>query len=211
MPIYKSYSPNSSTNIKVWKIQESYKELISSISLSKLTLEKLKKINSVSKRCEILSVRHLIIALGYSDDDLYYNKLGKPFLKGKKNISITHSKLFSAVIISDFKVSIDVENIRDKIINISDKFIDYEYSYLADLNFEKERLTFIWSIKECIYKISEQKLPYIFKDKCMVLPFSKNDDSVVSWLNFNGLITRFNTYLHSFERYKLVYLINENL
>jgi 4'-phosphopantetheinyl transferase len=210
MPIYKSYSPNSSTIIKVWKIQESYNELISSISLSKLTLEKLKNTNSEIKRCEILSVRHLIIALGYSDNDLYYNKLGKPVLKGIKNISITHSKLFSAVIISDFKVSIDVENIRDKIINISEKFIDYEYSYLADLNFEKERLTFIWSIKECIYKISEQKLPYIFKEKCIVLPFSKNDDSVVSWLNFKGLITCFNSYLYSFEGYNLVYLINEN-
>jgi hypothetical protein len=210
MPIYKSYSPNSSTIIKVWKIKESYNELISSISLSKLTLEKLKNTNSESKRCEILSVRHLIIALGYSDNDLYYNKLGKPVLKGIKNISITHSKLFSAVIISDFKVSIDVENTRDKIINISEKFIDYEYSYLADLNFEKERLTFIWSIKECIYKISEQKLPYIFKEKCIVLPFSKNDDSVVSWLNFKGLITCFNSYLYSFEGYNLVYLINEN-
>ena len=210
MPIYKSYSPNSSTIIKVWKIQESYNELISSISLSKLTLEKLKNTNSEIKRCEILSVRHLIIALGYSDNDLYYNKLGKPLLKGIKNISITHSKLFSAVIISDFKVSIDVENTRDKIINISEKFIDYEYSYLADLNFEKERLTFIWSIKECIYKISEQKLPYIFKEKCIVLPFSKNDDSVVSWLNFKGLITCFNSYLYSFEGYNLVYLINEN-
>ena len=69
MPIYKSYSPNSSTIIKVWKIQESYNELISSISLSKLTLEKLKNTNSEIKRCEILSVRHLIIALGYSDND----------------------------------------------------------------------------------------------------------------------------------------------
>ena len=210
MPIYKSYSPNSSTIIKVWKIQESYKELFSSISLSKLTLDKLESTKSESKQCEILSVRHLIVAFGYSDNDLYYNELGKPILKGNKNISITHSKLFSAVIISDFKVSIDVENIKDKIINISEKFIDYEYSYLTKLNYEKERLTFIWSIKECIYKISEQKLPYIFKDKCIVLPFSMNDDSVVSWLNFNGLITCFNSYLYSFEGYNLVYLINEN-
>jgi len=146
----------------------------------------------------------------FHDNDLYYNELGKPILKGNKNISITHSKLFSAVIISDFKVSIDIENIKDKIINITDKFIGYEYSYLNNLNYEKERLTFIWSIKECIYKISEQKLPYIFKDKCIVLPFSMNDDSVVSWLNFNGLITCFNSYLYSFEGYNLVYLINEN-
>ena len=41
MPIYKSYRPNSCTSIKVWKISESYNELLSSIDLSKNTLEKL--------------------------------------------------------------------------------------------------------------------------------------------------------------------------
>jgi len=209
MPIYKSYSPNSSTIVKVWKISESYKELISSISLTKLTLKKLENKNCENKKCELLSIRYLLKEFGYSDKDLYYNECGKPLLIDGKNISISHSTLFSVIIVSDLSVSVDIEKIRDKILNISDKFIDYEYTYLSDLKSEKMRLTYIWCIKECIYKIAPSKLPYIFKDKCMVLPFSVKDSLVVSWLKFNDLINSYNSYLHNFEEYNLVYLIKE--
>ena len=209
MPIYKSYSPNSSTIVKVWKISESYKELISSISLTKLTLKKLENKNCENKKCELLSIRYLLKEFGYSDKDLYYNESGKPLLIDGKNISISHSTLFSVIIVSDLSVSVDIEKIRDKILNISDKFIDYEYTYLSDLKSEKMRLTYIWCIKECIYKIAPSKLPYIFKDKCMVLPFSVKDSLVVSWLKFYDLINSYNSYLHNFEEYNLVYLIKE--
>ncbi|MDB9712234.1 4'-phosphopantetheinyl transferase superfamily protein [Flavobacteriaceae bacterium] len=207
MPIYKSYSPNSLTTIKVWKISESYQQLLSSIDLTKKTFEKLDITKSEVKKCEILSIRHLLTEFGLSDNDLYYDKFGKPMLTLEKNISISHSKLFSAVIISDFNTSIDIEKVSNKVIGISDKFIDYESSFLGDLNKEIERLTIIWCIKECIYKISDKKLPYIFKDKCIVTPFSLNHSSVISWLKFNKLILSFKSYIHSFEGYKLVFLI----
>ena len=207
MPIYKSYSPNSSTSIKVWKISESYHELLFSIDLSKKNIEKLDKVQSDVKKCEILSVRHLLKEFKISDNDLFYDKNGKPFLSNNKNISISHSKLFSAVIISDFNISIDIEKVSDKLAKVSNKFIDYEYSFLGDLDQEKERLTIIWCIKECIYKVSEQKLPYIFKNKCIVTPFDLNDSSVISWLKFNKLILSFKSYLHSFDGYKLVFLV----
>ena len=35
MPIYKSYNPNSSTCIKVWKISESFNELFSSVDVNR--------------------------------------------------------------------------------------------------------------------------------------------------------------------------------
>jgi 4'-phosphopantetheinyl transferase EntD len=207
MPLYKCYSPNSSTSVKVWKISESYQDLLSAIDLNKESMEKINKSKSIIKKCEILSVRHLLIKFGLTDDNLYYDKYGKPMLIDGKNISITHSKLFSAVIISDFKVSIDIEKVSNKVVAISNKFIDYEYSFLCDLEQENERLTIIWSIKECIYKVCEQKLPFIFKDKCIVAPFDLNDSSVISWLKFNNLILSFKSYFHSFEGYKLVFLI----
>jgi len=207
MPIYKSYNPNSSTRIKVWKISESYNELLSSIDLNKNTIEKLDKAKSDIKKSEILSVRHLLKEFGFSDNDLYYNERGKPMLSNKQNISISHSKLFSSIIISDFNISIDIEKVSDKIAKVSSKFIDYEYSFLGDLNNEIERLTLIWCVKECIYKISNEKLPFIFKSNCIVTPFNLLDNSVISWLKFNGTILSFKSFLHSFEDYKLVYLI----
>ena len=63
------------------------------------------------------------------------------------------------------------------------------------------------NVKECIYKISNEKLPFIFKSNCIVTPFNSQDNSVISWLKFNGTILSFKSYLHSFEDYKLVYLI----
>ena len=111
MPIYKSYSPNSSTCIKVWKISESFNELLSSIDISKNTIEKLDKVQSDARKCEILSVRHLLKEFGFSDNDLFYNENGKPMLSNKKYISISHSKLFSSIIISDFNISIDIDQI----------------------------------------------------------------------------------------------------
>lgn len=207
MPIYKSYIPNSFTRVKVWKISESYQELLSSIDLSKNTIEKLNKVQSDVGKREILSIRHLLNEFGFSDNDLYYDENGKPMLSNKQNISISHSKLFSSIIISDFNVSIDIEKVRDKIVKVSDKFIDYEYSFLGNLNNEVERLTLIWCIKECIYKISNEKLPFIFKNNCIVTPFNLQDSSVISWLKFNRIILSFKSYLHSFEGYKLVYLI----
>ena len=207
MPIYKSYIPNSFTRVKVWKISESYQELLSSIDLSKNTIEKLNKVQSDVGKREILSIRHLLNEFGFSDNDLYYDENGKPMLSNKQNISISHSKLFSSIIISDFNVSIDIEKVKDKIAKVSDKFIDYEYSFLGNLNNEVERLTLIWCIKECIYKISNEKLPFIFKNNCIVTPFNLQDSSVISWLKFNRIILSFKSYLHSFEGYKLVYLI----
>ena len=207
MPIYKSYTPNSFTRVKVWKISESYQELLSSIDLSKNTIEKLNKVQSDVGKREILSIRHLLNEFGFSDNDLYYDENGKPMLSNKQNISISHSKLFSSIIISDFNVSIDIEKVRDKIAKVSDKFIDYEYSFLGNLNNEVERLTLIWCIKECIYKISNEKLPFIFKNNCIVTPFNLQDSSVISWLKFNRIILSFKSYLHTFEDYKLVYLI----
>ena len=207
MPIYKSYIPNSFTRVKVWKISESYQELLSSIDLSKNTIEKLNKVQSDVGKREILSIRHLLNEFGFSDNDLYYDENGKPMLSNKQNISISHSKLFSSIIISDFNVSIDIEKVRDKIAKVSDKFIDYEYSFLGNLNNEVERLTLIWCIKECIYKISNEKLPFIFKNNCIVTPFNLQDSSVISWLKFNRIILSFKSHLHSFEGYKLVFLI----
>jgi len=147
MPIYKSYSPNSSTSIKVWKISESYHELLSSIDLCKDTIKKLDRVQNDVKKCEILSVRHLLKEFKISDNDLFYDKNGKPFLSNNKNISISHSKLFSAVIISDFNISIDIEKVSDKLAKVSNKFIDYEYSFLGDLDQEKKDLQLYGALK----------------------------------------------------------------
>ena len=95
--------------------------------------------------------------------------------------------------------------IKSKIRSLINKEI-FTLSELGKLDKQIGSL-FSSSIKECIYKISNEKLPFIFKNNCIVTPFNLQDSSVISWLKFNRIILSFKSYLHTFEDYKLVYLI----
>ena len=112
MPIYKTIYPNKYTTIYVWKIVESYDDLFESINLNELSKKRLSGMRSVLHQRGFLSVRHLLKRAGYTDFDLYYNEYGKPLLKDKKHISITHSFQFSAIIVSKTDVGIDIEKNR---------------------------------------------------------------------------------------------------
>ena len=93
--------PNSQTTVKIWKISESYDELIKPLNLNEDSLERVLGMKSGTAPTGFLSVRHLLRAFGYQDKDLFYDENGKPHLKDGKQISITHSFNFSAVIVSD--------------------------------------------------------------------------------------------------------------
>ncbi len=133
MPLYKTITPNSQTTVKIWKITESFDELMQPVSLKPKSLERVLGMKSDLHQRGFLSVRHLLAAFGYEDADLFYDENGKPHLKDGKHISITHSFNFSAVIVSDLIIGIDIEKQRDKITIIAHKFIDYEFNYLDEI------------------------------------------------------------------------------
>ena len=100
MPLYKSISVNSQTTVKIWKIEESYNDLMFPLDLKQESLDRVLGMKSQLHQRGFLSVRHLLREFGYTDQDLYYDENGKPHLKDGKHISITHSFIFSGVIIS---------------------------------------------------------------------------------------------------------------
>ena len=106
--------------------------------------------------------------VGYADQDLYYDALGKPHLQDGTFISITHSHYFAAVILSDVPVGIDIELQREKIIRIANKFCKTEFQYLNtdDIDYIR-KLTVIWGVKEAIFKIKSEK-GISFKDHISV-------------------------------------------
>jgi len=132
MPLYKTIKPNIETIVYVWKIDESYDELLQNIALNESSKVRLSGMKSELHQRGFLSVRHLLKKAGYTDLDLFYNAYGKPLLKGGKHISITHSYQFSAIIISNIDVGIDVEKNRDKIIRIHDRFVNTEVDTLSN-------------------------------------------------------------------------------
>jgi phosphopantetheinyl transferase (holo-ACP synthase) len=153
MPLYKTITVTSGTKVLIWKIEESFDTLSAGIALTGHCKTRVESMKSDLHRRGFMSVRHLLAAEGYTDSDLYYDEYGKPHLKDDKHISITHSFIFSAIIISDTEVGIDIEKQRNKILKIAHKFTPVEeYRTLANDDALMRKLTMVWGAKESLYK-----------------------------------------------------------
>ncbi|PZX93968.1 4-phosphopantetheinyl transferase [Flavobacterium aquariorum] len=202
MPLYKTIVLNSSTKILVWEITESYQELFEAVVLNENSLNRLNGMKSEIHQRAFLSVRKLFKEVGYTDFDLYYDEFGKPHLNDGKHISITHSHQFSAIILSDEVVGIDIELQREKIIRIADKFAETEFSFL---NPEEKteyirKLTVIWGSKEAVFKIRNEK-GISFKDHIKVNVFEMSNKHTKTELHFDGIIRDFNICFEEFGSY----------
>lgn len=205
MPLYKTIHINSRTQILVWKVTESYGELLEQVVLIDSNRLRLDGMKSEMHQRAFLSVRKLLQEAGYTDLDLYYDEFGKPHLHGEKHISITHSHEFSAIIISDETVGIDIELQRDKITRIADKFCDSEFQFL-DLDSDEyiKKLTVIWGVKEAIFKIRNEK-GISFKNHIRVCDFDLESEQTTAELHFDNLVKDFKIHFEEIEEFTLVY------
>lgn len=199
MPVYKSISINSQTNVKIWSITESYEELMQHITLKKESYDRVKAMKSELHQRGFLSVRLLLKAFGYSDFDLFYDKNGKPHLTDGRYISITHSYTFSAVVVSSSPVGIDIEKQREKITKIASKFIGFEDCYLRKNNAHYiQKLTWIWCIKEAQYKLYATP-GMSFKKHFLVTPFGEEKNTTVAWILDGKKRQRFEAFFLEFD------------
>lgn len=208
MPLYKTIHPNSQTTVKIWKITETYNDLMQSVNLKPKSLQRVLGMKSELHQRGFLSVRQLLKTFGYTDVELHYDENGKPYLKDGKYISITHSFTFSAIIISDFKIGIDIEKQRDKIVRIANRFVDYEDQYLnnEDLDCVK-KLTVIWCIKESLYKLFATP-GLSFKQHTLVIPFTLEDKSTIAWVDYESKKYRYAANYIEFEGFTCAYVMS---
>ena len=214
MPLFKTIHFSTDTQVLVWKITESFEQLYNDVQLNEKNAIRLLGMKSQLHQRAFLSVRKLFQELGYSDFDLYYDALGKPHLQDGKHISITHSHEFSAIIVSNETVGIDIELQRDKIIRIADKFCDSEFQFLSrreTSGFGSEnqsdyirKLTVIWGAKESIFKIRNEK-GISFKNHIKVQSFEIKDKQGQTELHFGSIIKDFNIHFEEIENFTLVY------
>ena len=206
MPLYKTLIPNPQTIVKIWKITESYDELIQPIELRSECTQRVLGMKSELHQRGFLSVRHLLAEFGYTDQDLFYDDNGKPHLKDGKHISITHSFIFSAIIVSDNEVGIDIEKQREKIAIIAHKFVDYEFDYLdKEADDYIKKLTVIWGIKESLYKLFATP-GMLFREHFFVIPFMLDEGETVAWIDYQERKYRYNTHFLEFEGFTCAYV-----
>ncbi len=177
-------------NLAIWEIEESLSDLkktVPSLSIPKYTTKRQK---------EFIISRILLDHLSIKSD-ITYNTYGAPRID-KKHISISHSNKLCVVIVSDKKVSVDVEEVTEKPLKLSSKFISSsKYEHLT-----KDKATLIWCAKEAIYKWHEKGninfildinipnfeitekgiLKAYFKNKTLFLNYQKIDNHYLVYL-----------------------------
>ncbi len=207
MPLYKTIRPNSQTTVKIWKIAEPFDDLMQSVDLKPESLQRVLAMKSDMHRRGFLSVRRLLQEFGYTDADLFYDENGKPHLNDGRHISITHSFHFSAVIVSEGIIGIDIEKQRSKISIIAHKFIAYEADYLDETTPDYvKKLTLIWCIKESLYKLFATP-GLSFKKHCLVIPVSDGATETLAWIDYKGKKCRYRIEFLEFEGFTCAYAL----
>ena len=209
MPLYKTITVNAATKVLIWKIEESFDALLKNIELTTENTDRLNKMKSVLHQKGFLSIRHLLATEGYTDYDLYYDTNGKPHLKDELNISITHSFIFSAIILSDTKVGIDVEKKRDKILRIAHKFTSVKNFDKSSLTTKIRKLTAIWCAKESLYK-SFNSVGLSFLNHIHVEDFGLDQKETTAIADFNNKTESYHVRFNEFEGFTCAYALINN-
>ncbi len=208
MPLHSIINPNAATQIYVWKINETFEDLFDEVALNDINLIRLNTMKSEQHQCGFLSVRKLLQEAGLSDFDLFYTPNGKPYLKNGKHISISHSHQFSALIISDQPVGIDLEIQKEKALKIASRFMNVVHLENLSETDQIKKATVIWGIKEAIFKLKNEK-GISFPNHIFETEFVLSDQKTTAQLRFNNLIENFAIQFEEMEDYILVYAFQE--
>jgi hypothetical protein len=160
---------------------------------------------------EAESIRFLLDQLLQGQSyELAYHDTGKPYLKGRKErMSISHSHSKVAVMLDEQKeTGIDIELIRDKVLNIRHKFLSEKE--LTDIEADDiEKYLVYWAAKEALYKIYGRK-KVNFKEHLFVEPFAYNrlvGGLITGHIRLPELREKYKLHYEKLEDYILVYLV----
>jgi len=207
MPLYKTITVNPTTKVLIWKIEESFEQLSAGIVLTDHCRQRVDGMKSDLHQRGFMSVRHLLAAEGYVDHDLFYDDKGKPHLKDGRKISITHSFVFSAIILGDTEVGIDIEMQRSKILKIAHKFTPIEeYRTLANDDAIMRKLTMVWGAKESLYKSFSEK-GVSFLQHIYVEDFQLDANQTTAEVSFEGTVMTYDVWFLEFEEFTCAYAL----
>jgi len=134
----------------VWKITENLNSLLNQIRLNKNDENYLSQISNEQRKKQSIAAKITLNQISKKKINIKYKENGAPFCAEYKNISISHSNIFSIALISDEIIGIDVQHKKINIEKLKSKFIskrDYNNSF-NEIDF----LHHNWCSKEAIYK-----------------------------------------------------------
>ncbi|GJH40224.1 4'-phosphopantetheinyl transferase [Capnocytophaga sp. HP1101] len=174
MPLERTINVDKKTALYIWEVTEELAFLEQETPLTPEQKEAYDAISNERAKKNFLATRLLLTQLGHAPSSLYYDDYGKPFLKKKDFISISHSFDKVVVMISNKPVGVDIERKREKILRIAHKFTQWDY-HTADYSIHNiiQKLTMAWCAKEVGFKIHND--PTLTLSNVKVREFFPND------------------------------------
>jgi len=210
MPVYKTITIDKTSKLQIWKVEETLEELSQGIKLSSYCQDRFDSMKSQIHKRAFMSIRHLLQNFGYTDFDLDYDQNGKPHLKDGKHISISHSYHFTAVIVSDRKVGVDIEKQREKIKRIAPKFTPIEEYRSLGKDDLIRKLTIVWGAKESLYKLFG-KQGLLFLHDIYVVDFDFKASTTDAEVTHKGIMKRYHLKFFEIEDFICVYAIEPKM
>ena len=201
MPIFKEII-SEQTQILIWKYSEEEKFSADLISDEK-EFENLKQ-KSPKRLIEKQMVRHMLKKI-LPNHKIRYHENGQPYLEPfDKFVSVSHSFPYAVLAISEKKIGVDIEQMKDRIDKIKHKFLHpTEIDWLGRVESGVGYLTAIWCIKEALFKIHSSK-QWSFKEFYVVDEFFLDKFSKIKCKVFDkDREDKFLAHLEKIENYYL--------
>jgi len=195
---------DSDTEFALWKIEEQAEELYSQLQLDENEQAQYARLSLNKRHLHWLGVRVLLRTMLNTNEfiDCRIDGHGKPYLVTiPYHISLSHSFDYAAVMMSKSRpVGIDIEQVRDKVERIADKFMRPAEMEFIGNDDRINQLYACWCAKEAVYKCYGHK-EVSFADNISLEPFN-----FVSGGNINARLQKGNVSLD----YKVDYLQYED-
>jgi len=208
MPLFYNENIELTTQIGMWKINESESELSNGLELSKEALIRLSKRRSKVHRKGYLAIRKLLKSHNIQPLDHKYDNNGAPYLTDGRHLSISHSKDIAVIAISSKPVGIDLEYFHEKIVRIAPRFLHLKESLDLKKNKDIHYLSQIWTAKEALYK-AHRKPGINFKTQLLIDSIEANSKEGIGSVFYKKRINKYKLYFRYFDGFCLSLATNK--
>ena len=143
--------------VGIWKMEEMTEEMCALLQHQAWYQLEFSRLKAEQRQKEWLATRLLLKEMLGHEAIIHHHPNGAPFLSEteKKQISISHTKDFVAIMLTDVThiAGIDIEYRSERVRKVRSRFLNAEEERFIDPAHETEHLLICWCAKETLYKI----------------------------------------------------------
>lgn len=157
--IFDKYFGN--TRLLLWRIDETEEQLSEQVTNGDLCSAE--RFKNQKRKLEHLASR-AALRVAVPDGEVEYDNVGAPFVAGEsRRISISHTNFMCAIVISENRCAVDIENADRDFERVSNKYIAEEERFICE-SLGNDGYGIMWCAKEALYKYSEKKELDLIRD-----------------------------------------------